>query len=75
MKKRPEYKDPHIEHHYPSSTKNKIFHQYFQWAAYTKGEIGYFPIHTICVEWRNGVYRGKGKWSKTFFHSSIEVLA
>ena len=37
MKKIPEYKDPRIEHHYPSRTKHEIFQQYFQLAAHTKG--------------------------------------
>lgn len=37
MKKKPEYKDPHIKHHYPSHTKHEIFRQYFQLAAHTKG--------------------------------------
>ena len=46
--KKPERKDPHIEHHYPSSTKNQIFQQYFQLAARTKGDICYHPIHASC---------------------------
>ena len=32
-KKKPGYKDPRIEHHYPSSTKHEIFPQYFLLAA------------------------------------------
>lgn len=45
MKKKPEYKDPHIEHHYPSGTKPEIFQQYFQSAAHTK-DANYIPMPT-----------------------------
>lgn len=41
----PEYKDPHIEHHYPSRTKHEIFQQYFQLAAHAKG-ASYIPMPT-----------------------------
>lgn len=43
MKKKPEYKDPRIERHYPSRTKPEIFQQYFQLAAHAKG-ANYAPM-------------------------------
>lgn len=56
---KPGYKDPRIEHRYPSSTKHEIFQQYFLLATKSNNGVSLLTFWSSTMQGHNRTARGR----------------